>query len=91
LFVRLLAAQAASTDQVQSAATRAIAVVQRGATGFYKSQDCFSCHDQGLPMLALRMARERGVPVDEDFASQVAAKGLLAEPNLGERRRETLA
>src|SRR5689334_22223956 len=82
VLVPLLAAQAASPGQVQSAATRAIAIVQRAASGFYKSQDCFSCHGHGLPMLALRMARERGVPVDEAAASQVAAKGLLTEPDL---------
>src|SRR6266852_5586620 len=82
LFFSALCAQAASPDRIRLAATRAIDVVQRGSTGFYKSQDCFSCHDHGLPMLALRMARERGVPVDEPAATQVAAKGLLAMPDL---------
>jgi ankyrin repeat protein len=82
LFLATVHAQTASPDQIRSAATRAIAIVQRGATGFYKSQDCFSCHDHGLPMLAFRMARERGVPIDETAAKQVAAKGLLAVPDL---------
>jgi ankyrin repeat protein len=82
VFVVTLHAETASPDQIRSAATRAIAIVQRGATGFYKAQDCFSCHDHGLPMLAFRMAREHGVPVDETAANQVAAKGLLAGPDL---------
>jgi hypothetical protein len=32
--------------------------------------------------LALRMARERGLSIDEAAASQVAAKGLLSSPDL---------
>ncbi len=80
--VPVLHAQAASPDQIRSAANRAVAVVQQGSTGFYKFMECFSCHDHGLPMLTFRLARERGVPVDEAAASQVAAKGLLASPNL---------
>lgn len=82
LLVPPLCAQTASPDQVRSAATRAVTVVQHGTEGFYKFMDCFSCHDHGLPMLAFRMARERGVPVDEAAAAQVAAKGLLKSTNL---------
>ena len=82
LFIPALHAQTALPDQIRSAATRAVAIVQPGSTGFYKFMDCFSCHDHGLPMLTFRLARERGVPVDEAAASQVAAKGLLAKPDL---------
>jgi hypothetical protein len=82
LFLPALYAQTPSPDRIRSAASRAIAIVQTGATGFYKSQDCFSCHDHGLPMLALRVARERGIPVNENAAAQVAAKGLLSGPDL---------
>ncbi len=69
LFVAALHAQAASPDQIRSAASRAVAIVQHGSAGFYKFMDCFSCHDHGLPMLTFRMARERRVPVDETAAS----------------------
>ena len=82
LFAPVLHAQTASPDQIRSAAKGAVAVVQRGSAGFYKFMDCFSCHDHGLPMLTLRRARERGIAVDEPVASQVAAKGLLATPDL---------
>src|SRR5690349_17134919 len=78
LFVPVLHAQEASPDQIRSAATRAIAITQRGTTGFYKSASCFSCHDHGLPMLAFRTARQHGIPVDEAAAAQVAIKGLLS-------------
>jgi ankyrin repeat protein len=82
LLVPALHAQTASPDQIRSAANRAVAIVQHGSRGFSNFMDCFSCHDHALPMLAFRMARERGVPVDETGASQVTAKGLLADPDL---------
>lgn len=81
LFVPALHAQTASPDQIRSAATRAVSTVEQGSAGFYKFMNCFSCHSQGLPTLAFRVARERGVPVDETVARQVAAKGLLASPD----------
>ena len=81
LFVTALHAQTNSPREIRSAATRAVAMVQRGSTGFYKAMVCFSCHDHGLPMLAFQTARERGIPVDEGAASQVAAKGLMASPD----------
>jgi len=82
LFVPVLHIQAASLDQIRSAARSAVAVVQHGSAGFYKFMDCFSCHDHGLPMLTLQTARERGIAVDEAAASQVATKGLLSAPDL---------
>lgn len=81
LLVPALHAQTASSEQIRPAASRGIAIVQRGSAGFYKFMDCFSCHSHGLPMLALHIARERGVPVDEAAASKVAAKGLLTGPD----------
>lgn len=77
-----LTAQAATPEQVRSAASRAVGIVQNTSTGFYKVTDCFSCHDHALPMLAYQMARQRGIPFDEAAASHVAARGLLASPNL---------
>ncbi|HEY6293821.1 MAG TPA: ankyrin repeat domain-containing protein [Terriglobia bacterium] len=82
LFVPALHAQTASPDRIRPAATQAVAAVQQGSAGFYKFMVCFSCHNHGLPMLALNAARERGIPVDEAAASQVAAKGLLSGPDL---------
>ncbi len=81
LFVPALHAQTTSPDTIRTAATRAVAMVQQGSTGFYKAMVCFSCHNHGLPMLTFRMAREHGIPVDESAASQVAAKGLTTMPD----------
>jgi len=82
LFVPALHAQSASPDRIRTAATRAVATVQQGSSGFYKFMVCFSCHNHGLPMLTLSTARERGIRVDEASAAQVAAKGLLSGPDL---------
>jgi ankyrin repeat protein len=82
LVIPTLNAQTASPDRIRSAATRAVSTVQHGTTGFYKYMDCFSCHDHALPMMTFRMARERGVQVDEAAASQVAAKGLATTTNI---------
>ncbi len=81
LFVSALHAQSPSTKQIRFAASKSIAMIQRGTEGFYKAMVCFSCHDHGLPMLTLKMARERGIPVNETSAAQVAAAGLTAIPD----------
>lgn len=82
LFVPILHAQTAPPDQVRSAATRALILVQHGSTGFSNLKECFSCHAHALPILALQTARERGVAIDEAAASQVAAKAFLVTPDL---------
>ncbi len=81
LFVPLLHAQTPSPNDVRGAATRAVAIVQHGATGFSKIAPCFSCHNHALPIMMLNIARERGVPVDEAAAVQVVAKGILSSPD----------
>ncbi len=80
-FIPSLHAQNIAPEQIRPAATRAVAMVQKGSAGFYQAMTCFSCHDHGLPMMTFRAARERGIPVDEAAAAQVAAKGLSGFPD----------
>ena len=47
-------ATGATPEQIRLAASRAVAIVERGATGFYKSQNCFSCHSLALPMMVFQ-------------------------------------
>src|SRR5512140_908684 len=84
LFVALagLNAHAATPEQTRAAATRALTAIQNGSTGFYKVANCNSCHDHALPMLTYSIARERGIPLEESTISGIAAKGLLASPDL---------
>ena len=65
LVAPALFAQDSSPAQIRAAAARSVALLQKGSAGFYKTQDCISCHHSGLPSQALEVARERGVPVDE--------------------------
>ena len=76
LIAPALYAQTPAGSEIRAAVSRSIPVVQQATAGFYKTQDCFSCHHHGLAMLAFRMARERGVTLDEPSARDVAAKGL---------------
>jgi hypothetical protein len=49
---------------------RALAPIERSVQEYPKHRDCFSCHHQAIPALALTTARDRGFTVDPDsFAS----------------------
>ena len=45
-------------------------------------QSCYSCHQQVLPALAFRAAREHGIPVDEAAAHADAASAFGFYANL---------
>ena len=77
-----LFAQEPSIVQIRSAATRSVALLQKAAAGFAKTQDCFSCHNTGLPAQALALARQRGIPVEEAAARAALLKGLSRTPDL---------
>ncbi|MDP6858856.1 MAG: hypothetical protein QF426_03455, partial [Verrucomicrobiales bacterium] len=40
-------------------------IVQKGAENYPNNRDCFSCHHQTLPMLAMHDASEAGISIDE--------------------------
>src|SRR6266446_2608891 len=60
-------AQSTSKPASESAAavTRALPLVQKAAANYPKHRDCFSCHHQTLPMLALVTARDHRLPIDD--------------------------
>ncbi len=61
LLAPALFAQEPTVNQIRSAATQSVALLQKGSAGFYKAQDCYSCHHARLPARVLQLARERGV------------------------------
>ena len=69
----LLAAQgtSAQTPAARAAVMRALPVLQRSADVFVRERACVSCHHNVLPIMALRLARERGVPVDQGILRTV--------------------
>ena len=64
--------------RLRAAVTRGVAVMQKAQSTWYTAnkQVCASCHHQYQPALALRAARERGIPVDETIARADAAKAF---------------
>ena len=70
----------ASPARIRNAAAGAVAVIQKSQKTWHSKQSCFSCHQQVLPALAFRAAREHGIPVDEQaaHADAVHAFGFYA-------------
>ena len=76
----LWAGDAANT-RVRDAAAKAVALLQTSQKTWYAHQSCASCHQQVLPALAFRAAREHGIPVNEPaaHADAAAAFGFYAD------------
>jgi ankyrin repeat protein len=70
----------ASTARIRDAATKAVALIQSSQKSWPSKQSCFSCHQQVLPAMAFRAAREHGIPVNEPaaHADSVNAFGFYA-------------
>jgi ankyrin repeat protein len=47
-----------------AAALRALPLLQSSADTWFRERPCASCHHQGLGMMAVSLARERGFPID---------------------------
>jgi N-acyl-D-amino-acid deacylase len=52
-------------DRVRPAIERIVPLLERAAAGSADQRECFTCHSQGLPILALTEARLHGFHVDE--------------------------
>jgi outer membrane protein assembly factor BamB len=52
--------------EIHAAVSRAIPLLEKGAAGSMTERpQCFTCHNQGLPLLALTTARARGFTIDD--------------------------
>jgi hypothetical protein len=51
-------------QRIEGAIRKAIPLLEKGARGFAEQRDCFSCHHQTMPVVALATARGRGFEVD---------------------------
>jgi N-acyl-D-amino-acid deacylase len=54
-------------EEIAKAVSRGLAIVQKAAANYPKHRDCFSCHHQTLPMLAMVSARQHGVKSDTEL------------------------
>lgn len=62
----LLLLLAPQDEAVRKAVEKAIPLLEKGSAGATKERSCFTCHNQGLPLFALKAARDRGFKVDEE-------------------------
>lgn len=51
---------------LQRAIDRALPLLLKGAAGHTDQRACFACHNQGVPLVALTIARSRGFTVPEE-------------------------
>ncbi len=70
-----------ANPRIRYAAAKAVALLQTSQKTWYEHQSCYSCHQQVLPALAFRAAREHGIPVNEPaaHADAAAAFGFYAD------------
>jgi hypothetical protein len=58
---------APTVEVVRAAITKSLPLLEQGAKGsLEKRKQCFTCHNQGLPILALTTARSRGFKIDDE-------------------------
>ena len=63
-------------NELQAASERALKLIQQSQVVWYQKESCTSCHHQLLPEIPIRLARERGVPVDENVARATTANAF---------------
>lgn len=56
----------------QEAIVRGLAIVQKAAANYPKHRECFSCHHQTLPMLAMTAVRTLGTQIDKPLLKEQA-------------------
>ncbi|MBX6314270.1 MAG: hypothetical protein IRY99_15360 [Isosphaeraceae bacterium] len=69
-----------SLQTIRAAVERALVLIQKSALEYPRHRDCYSCHHQGVPTLALTLARDRGFAIEEEA---IAMAVDLASSDLG--------
>ncbi len=60
----------------RDAVSRAVAKLQAAGPAFRERSNCISCHSHSLPAVAVKLAREQGIPVDQALAVDPAQATL---------------
>jgi ribosomal protein S18 acetylase RimI-like enzyme len=67
LSSRLRADDSSAEEQrIESAVRRSVALIENSGSVYRRERQCFSCHHQALPVIALTEVRNRGFAIDED-------------------------
>jgi hypothetical protein len=53
-------------EAIRSAVEKALPLILKSTAAYPESRDCFSCHHQALPVLALATAKARGFAIDAE-------------------------
>ena len=64
------AAPAADAPSPSAAVARSLPLLVKGAKGHVEERTCFACHNQGIPLLALVTARDRGFVVRKEHVTE---------------------
>ena len=51
---------------LRSAIEKSLPLLTAGAAGHRENRTCFACHSQGMPVIAITAAQERGFKIDEE-------------------------
>jgi ankyrin repeat protein len=73
-FLLAAAAFGQSAAQVRKTIDKALPPLQRSASTFVQERACFSCHHNALAIMTMRMARARGVKIDDAVLAAVEDK-----------------
>ena len=57
--------------EISRAAIKSLALIERTSPQFFKKSGCTSCHNVSIPLMAMSMAREHGLSVDEQVTTQL--------------------
>jgi len=78
----------ATPDRIRVAVAKALPPLQKGLIVYAEKRDCFSCHNQAVPLVALEIARARGLAIDEEaFEGAMALTLADLESALGQYRK----
>jgi hypothetical protein len=83
---------AAPPQTVDKAIAKALPLLVKGSRGHMEERQCFACHNQGVPILALTTARSRGFTVRRedvhdqlDYLVPYVARDLKSAPRAEDR------
>jgi N-acyl-D-amino-acid deacylase len=60
-----------SAEAIRGAMGRGLALVQKAAENYPNHRDCFSCHHQTLPAMAMAAADRAGAEIDRDLLEEI--------------------
>jgi hypothetical protein len=87
-FAPLSRAAAPPPPPLHAAIAKALPLLVKGGRGHMEERQCFACHNQAIPILALMTARERGFTVRrEDVQEQLEYIAEHTERDLANHRK----